>query len=96
MTTVGQITSTPDADGNHKLKCPKCHTLFFAPITKDDDTGALQNTVCENCHHSDEPLTFVYAANKAQTDKIVMNYAEREMKNMFKKAFRGSKHIKIK
>lgn len=96
MATVGQITSTPDANGNHKLKCPKCHTLFFAPITKDDDTGVLQNTICVNCHHSDEPLAFVYAANKAQTDKMVMSYAEREMKNTLKRAFRGSKHIKIK
>lgn len=96
MTTVGQITSTPDASGNHKLKCPKCHTVFFAPITNDDDTGVLQNTVCENCHHADEPLAFVYAANKAQTDKMVMNYAEREMKNMLKKAFVGSKNIRIR
>jgi len=96
MTTVGQITSTPDANGNHRLKCPSCHITFLAPITKDDDTGELQNTVCENCHHSDEPLAFVYAANKTQTDKMVMDYASQEMKNMLKKAFRGSKNIKIK
>jgi hypothetical protein len=96
MTTVGQITSTPDASGNHSLKCPSCHITFLAPITKDDNTGELQNTVCENCHHSDEPLAFVYAANKVQTDKMVINYAEREMKNMLKNAFRGSKNIKIR
>lgn len=96
MTTIGQITSTPDANGNHKLRCPECHTLFFAPITKDDDTEVLQNTICENCHHSDEPLAFVYTANKAQTDRMVANYAEREMKSMLKKAFRGSKNIRIK
>lgn len=96
MTTVGQITSTPDSNGNHKLKCPKCHTVFFAPITKEDDTGKLQNSTCENCHYSDEPLAFVYAANKAQTDRMVISYAEREMKSMLKRASRGSKNVKIK
>jgi len=95
MTTVGQITSTPDANGNHKHKCPNCHTVFFAPITKDDDTGKLQNTVCENCHHSDEPLAFLYEANKAQTDKMVMDYAERELSKSLKKAFGGSKNIRL-
>lgn len=96
MVTLGLLKSTPDANGSHKLKCPKCHILFLAPITKDDDTGKLQDTVCENCHHSDEPLAFVYAANKAQADKMVMDYAEREIKNTLKSAFRGSKNIKIK
>lgn len=96
MATIGQITSTPDANGNHKLKCPKCHTVFFEPIIKDDNTGILQTVICDNCYHAAEPLMFVYTANKEQTDAMVMNYAEHEMKNMFKKAFRGSKHIKIK
>ena len=96
MTTIGQITSTPDANGNHKLKCPKCHTVFFKPIIKDDNTGILQTVICDNCHHADEPLAFMHAANKAQADAMVMNYVECEMKNMLKKAFRGSKHIKIK
>ncbi|MCA9341529.1 hypothetical protein KC952_03275 [Candidatus Saccharibacteria bacterium] len=96
MTEFGKLTSTPDANGNHKLRCPKCHTTFLAPITKDDDTGEIENTVCENCHHTDEPLKFVYAANKEQADKMVMGYAEREMKNMLKKTFRGSKNIRIK
>lgn len=39
---------------------------------------------------------FIYTANKEQADAMVMNYAECEMKNMLKKAFRGSKYIKIK
>ena len=96
MTTIGQITSTPDANGNHKLKCPKCHTVFFEPIIKDDITGILQTVICDNCHHADEPLAFIHAANKARADAMAMNYAEHEMKNMLKKAFRGSKYIKIK
>ena len=90
------ITSDPDTNGNHRLQCPQCLVSFFAPITKDDKTGELQDIICENCHHAAEPLMFVYTANKEQTDAMVMNYAEREMKNMLKKAFRGSKHIKIK
>lgn len=95
MTDIA-ITSNPDANGNHGLKCPQCLISFFAPITKDDKTGELQNIICENCHHAAEPLMFVYTANKEQTDAMVMNYAEREMKSMLKKAFRGSKNIKIK
>ncbi len=90
------VTSTPDTNGNHKLQCPQCSISFFAPITKDDKTGELQDIICENCHHVAEPIMFVYTANKEQTDAIVMSYAEREMKNVLKKAFRGSKHIKIK
>ena len=96
MTAIGQLTSAPDANGNHKLKCPKCHIAFFAHITKDDATGKLENTVCTNCQYSDEPLTFVYAANKAKADRMAVDYAQREMKNMFKKTFRGSKNFKIK
>lgn len=90
------ITSDPDKDGNHRLQCPQCLISFFAPIAKDDKTGELQDIICENCHHAAEPLMFIYTANKDQVDAMVMNYAEREMKNMLKKAFRGSKHIKIK
>ena len=95
MTTIGQITSTPDVNGNHKLQCPSCHMTFLAPITKDDNTGELQNTICENCHHSDAPLAFVFAANKVQTDKMVMGYAEREISKSLKKAFGSSKNIRL-
>ena len=95
MTEIA-ITSNPDANGNHSLKCPQCLISFFAPIMKDDETDELQNIICENCHHTAEPLMFVYTANKEQTDVAVMNYAEREMKSMLKRAFRGSKNIKIK
>lgn len=90
------ITSDPDKDGKHRLQCPQCLVSFFAPITKDDKTGKLQDIICENCHHATEPLMFIYTANKEQANAMVINYAEREMKNMLKKAFRGSNHIKIK
>ena len=91
-----RIISDPDANGNHKLQCPQCFISCFAPITKDDKTGKLQDIICENCHHAAEPLMFIYTANKEQANAMVINYAEREMKNILKKAFRGSKHIKIK
>ena len=71
-------------------------------ITSDPDKDGNyklqcpQCLICENCHHAAEPLMFIYTANKEQADAMVMNYAEREMKNMLKKAFRGSKYIKIK
>lgn len=90
------ITSDPDKDGKHRLQRPQCLVSFFAPITKDDKTDKLQDIICENCHHAAEPLMFIYTANKEQANAIAINYAEREMKNMLKKAFRGSKYIKIK
>jgi hypothetical protein len=81
------ITSDPDKDGKHRLQCPQCLVYFSAPTTKDDKTGELQDIICENCHHVTEPLMFIYTANKEQTDAMVMNYAERKMKNMLKKRF---------
>lgn len=41
------ITSDPDKDGNHRLRCPQCLVSFFVPITKDDKTGELQDIICE-------------------------------------------------
>lgn len=90
------ITSDPDTNGNHRLQCPQCLVSFFAPITKDDKTGELQNIICENCHHSDKPLMFVYTATKEQTDAAVMGYAKREMRSMLKKSLRGSRNIKFR
>lgn len=89
--TVGQITSEPDANGNHRLKCPKCHYEFLATITRDDDTQELNDTVCAKCGHSAEPITFLYHANKEQTDKMVGDYAMSEIKRVFGR----NKHIKI-
>lgn len=81
------IISDPDKDGKHRLQCPQYFISFFVPITKDDKTGELQDIICENCHHVTKPLMFIYTANKEQTDAMVMNYAEREMKNILKKRF---------
>ncbi|MBL8121304.1 hypothetical protein JNM87_00955 [Candidatus Saccharibacteria bacterium] len=90
--TVGQITSTPDSDGNHRLKCPKCHAEFLAHITSNDDTQQANNTVCEACGYSGKPVEFLYQANKEVADKMVGDYAMNELK----KAFGGNKHINIK
>lgn len=89
--TLGQITSVPDADGNHRLKCPQCHTEFLAHITRDDDTQELNNTICETCGYSGDPVDFLYQANKAATDEMVGDYVTRQLK----KAFGGNKNIKI-
>lgn len=89
--TVGQIVSTPDAHDNHRLKCPQCHTEFLARITREDTTQELNNTTCEACGCSGDPVEFLYHANKAMTDKMVSDYAVTQLK----KAFGGNKHIKI-
>ena len=89
--TVGRITSTPDADGNHRLKCPQCHTEFLAHITREDASQELNNTTCEACGFSGDPVEFLYHANKVMTDKMVSDYAVTQLK----KAFGGNKHIRI-
>lgn len=96
MKTLGKITSTPDANGNHKLECPKCHTSFLAPVTKDTSTGQLHNVTCATCRYSDAPLVFLHAGNEEKTNQMAKNYVEREMKKALKKAFRGSKNIRFK
>ena len=53
------ITSDPDKDGKHRLQCPQCLVSFFAPITEDDKTDKLQDIICENYHHTAEPLMFI-------------------------------------
>lgn len=96
MSTAGKIISTPDADGNHKLICPRCQTVFFSPVTKNDDTGVIDDITCANCPHREAALTFLHEANKKQADKIVMDYAEKELRKIFKKSLGNSKHIKFK
>lgn len=96
MATAGHITSEPNAEGKHNLKCPQCKTSFSAHITKDDKSGAIHDVVCEACHHSGAPLNFVYEANKEASNKMVADYAIDELRNGLKKSFRGSKHIKFK
>lgn len=89
--TVGQITSTPDADGNHRMKCPQCHSEFLTHITRDDDTKELDNTICEACSHSGGPVEFLYLANEAATNKMVGSYVTKR----FKKAFVSNKQINV-
>lgn len=89
--TVGQITSNPDIDGNHRLKCPQCRAEFLAHITRDENTQEINNTVCEACGYSGEPVEFLYHANKEATDKMVGDYAMEELKKVF-----GGNKLKIR
>jgi DNA-directed RNA polymerase subunit RPC12/RpoP len=77
------MTSNPDADGNHRLKCPRCHTEFLAHIIRDDITQKIDNTVCEACGHEGEPVEFLYHANKEATDKMVSDYVMKDIKKAF-------------
>lgn len=83
METIGRMTSNPDASGKHELKCPNCLTLFRAPILKDSETGTLYDVVCNNCGHTDQPIQFLYTAQKAQADKMAHDFVERKIKNIF-------------
>ncbi|PKL31021.1 hypothetical protein CVV43_04560 [Candidatus Saccharibacteria bacterium HGW-Saccharibacteria-1] len=96
MNTAGCITSTPDAYGKHRLKCPKCQTEFTEYIVKDSETDELQNITCTACRHSDAPLIFIHEANKEIADKIAMDYAKQEISNDLRKSFRGSKNVKFR
>lgn len=90
--TVGRISSIPDKDGRHQLRCPRCKVSFAAPIIRDDDTQKLENITCDGCGYREEPLVFLHQANKQVADNMVYDYAMREIK----KALGDSKRIKIK
>ena len=96
MNAAGKITSTPDTNGNHSLKCPKCKANFLSIITKEDTTGVVNNVTCVHCGHSKAPLAYIYEANKKAADKIALNHAEKELQKMFKGSFENSRNIKFK
>lgn len=88
---LGRMSSVPDKDGKHTLRCPKCHANFLSFIERADSVE-LQDISCPRCDHEDAPLSFVGEANK---DKA-MDLARDFVKNDLKKAFKDSKNIKFK
>ena len=90
--TVGQISSTPDENGNHALKCPNCGASFLSQIIKDEDSQVLLNITCNGCGHENEPVLFIHQANKQVADQMVKNFALKEIRGALGK----NKHIKLK
>lgn len=80
IVTLGEISSVPDENGNHKLKCPNCQTDFLSPISRDEDTQELESVTCKKCSHSDKPLVFLHQAHKQEADAMAHEYAMREIK----------------
>lgn len=83
--TVGKLTSEPDAEGRHKLKCPNCKTIFLSVITKDEKTNEINPITCTSCSHSAQPLAFLHELNKEKELKLVKDYADKEIKKAFKR-----------
>lgn len=86
--TLGTISSQPNKDGNHTLKCPKCAQTFLSKITKDDKTGTLDPVVCFACSYSDDPKHFVAAAHQSEANNMARDYVSREIDSMFRSHLR--------
>lgn len=85
VTTLGQITSEPNDNNEHLLKCPKCKSDFLSSINKDDKTNALGSVLCPTCKHFGEPKFFVAAVHQDEVNSMAMNYATTELSKLFKK-----------
>lgn len=81
--TLGRISSMPDKDGRHKLKCPKCQTDFTSRVMQEDG-GEFHGISCPHCSHKSTPLDFVSEANKDEAMDLVKNYVDTELKKAFK------------
>lgn len=79
-----KITSDPNENGEHSLKCPECGNDFLSVITKNDTTGAISTITCPSCQHVDEPKHFVTVAHQEEVNSLVMDYAIKELKKSFK------------
>lgn len=80
--TLGQITSSPDADGKHGLRCPKCGIIFRSLVQKSEKTGELTPVTCERCKHSADPKHFIAAAQQATLSKMATDYMANEIKKI--------------
>lgn len=80
--TLGRITSEPNENNEHSLKCPQCKCDFLSTINKDNKTDALNSVACPACKHSGEPKLFVAAAHQDEVKSKTMNYAKNELSKM--------------
>lgn len=86
--TLGQVSSHPDENGKHTLKCPACSTVFKAAISKDDATDILQPVACPTCKHNDEPMVFIAAAHQSEVNAMATQYVQDELDRSLGKLFR--------
>lgn len=90
--TLGKITSTPDAEGKHKLRCPQCSNIFRSAIQKDEKSGELLPITCTKCSYSNDAKHFVAAAQQDTVNRLARDYMDQKIK----KAFGNSIEIKLK
>jgi len=81
--TLGKISSTPDAEGKHSLRCPKCGNAFNAAIQKDDKSDELLPVTCTKCGHSGDPKHFIVAAQQDAVSDLAKDYVASELKKTF-------------
>jgi len=81
---IEKITSEPNEEGKHSLRCPECLVDFLSTITKDDKSDAINDVHCPSCGHNDEPKLFIAAANQSAVNKLAMDHAVKELKKTFR------------
>lgn len=81
MVTIGTLTSHPDINGKHSLKCPKCSTVFLSTIKKGN-SGNLMNITCPKCGTKDDPKPFIYAVQKESVDEMALNAADKMIREL--------------
>ena len=86
--TLGTISSHPNENGDHTLKCPKCAQTFLSKISKDDKTSILNPVVCPACSYSDDPKHFVAAAHQNEVNSMARDYVAKQLKKSFRGHFR--------
>lgn len=80
--TIGTLTSEPDENGKHQLRCPKCLLYFRSQISEQE--GVTIPIQCKSCNFEDEALAFLYAAQREKADKMVSNHVAAKLKKLSK------------
>lgn len=83
--TLGKITSEPNKNGQHSLRCPQCSNSFLSTIAQDDKSQAMNDVICPACGHAAEPKYFVAAAHQNEVNAMTKDYLVKELSKAFKK-----------
>ena len=87
---LGQITSTPNGNGEHTLKCPFCKATFLSIIEAD------LRVACAQCGYQDMAKAFIAKAHQNEVERMAQSYVKTELGKTLQKAFKGNKNIKFK
>lgn len=85
---LGEIKSEPNESGEHSLKCPDCSHAFRSTITKDDETGEINQITCPSCRRSNDPKYFVAAAHQDEVNTLAADYVQKELRKSLGRWFK--------